>query len=37
MTKIIAGIEMKFAYYLDGKEVWSHKIDGKEYLYHLNF
>jgi hypothetical protein len=35
MTKIIAGIEMTFAYYLDGKEVWSYDIDGKEFLYHF--
>lgn len=35
MTKIIAGIKMEFAYTLDGKEVWRHYVDGKEYLYHL--
>jgi hypothetical protein len=35
VVKLIAGIEMEFAYYLDGSEVWRHYIDGKEFLYHL--
>jgi len=35
MKKTIAGIEMEFAYTLEGKEVWRYYIDGKEFLYHL--